>query len=411
MAIVTSPLSATEVHKAKPTVRPYYLFDGRGLCLYVKPNGNKFWRCRYTRPTTRKTTEVSLGQYPDVSLADARQAHQKMLSLLAKGLDPAEEARRAEALARQRTDCRFLTIAEKWFSTKKSSVTEKHARQIWSSLEKNVLPHIGDIPVTALKAPDLIMALKPVEARGALETLRRLVQRVNEVMDYAINLGVLEANPLSRVSRVFETPVEEHMPTIRPERLPELVQRIENANLAMLTRMLIWWQLLTLVRPAEAAGARWSEIDMEKKLWTLPVERMKKRRIHHIPLSPEMLVLLDKLRPVSGHTQFLFPGRIRNTAHMHSQTVNMALRRMGYRGELVSHGFRSLGSTAMNEAGFHADVIEAVLSHVEKNKVRAAYNRTTWLKHRAELMNWWGEQIRNASYGGFWQARTIPQEE
>jgi integrase len=393
MAIVTLPLSATEIQKAKPTSKPYYLFDGRGLCLQVKPNGNKYWRCRYTRPTTGKSTEISLGQYPVISLADARKEHQKILSLLTKGIDPKEREREAEEQVKLADESRFRVVAEKWYKIKKGNVTEKHATQIWSSLEKNVFPMIGDISVMDLKAPDLIAALKPIEARGALETLRRIVQRVNEVMDFAINLGLLEANPLYRVNRVFEKPNEEHMPTIRPERLSELVQRIEASNLKIQTRYLIWWQLLTLVRPAEAAGARWSEIDMEKKLWIIPIERMKKRRIHKIPLSPEMLWILEKLSPMSGNTPFLFPGRVRHSSHMNSQTVNMALRRMGYKGELVSHGFRALGSTAMNEAGFSPDVIEAVLSHVDNNKVRAAYNRTTWLDQRVELMTWWSQQI------------------
>ncbi|MDO3816597.1 integrase domain-containing protein [Salmonella enterica] len=393
MAIVTSPLSATEVHKAKPAVKAYYLFDGRGLCLQIKPNGNKYWRCRYTRPATGKATEVSLGQYPDVSLADARKEHQKYLALLAKGIDPRELVREAEKQVRLADESRFRVVAEKWYAIKKGNVTEKHAAQIWSSLEKNVFPAIGDIPVMHLKAPDLIAALKTIEARGALETLRRIVQRVNEVMDFAVNSGLMEINPLYRVSRMFGTPNMAHMPTIRPEKLPELVRRIETTNLGPLTRYLIWWQLLTLVRPVEAAGAKWSEIDTEKKLWTVPLERMKKRREHQVPLSPEMLWVLEKLKPMTGHTPFLFPGRVKNDKPMSSQTVNMALRRMGYQGELVSHGFRAIGSTAMNEAGFLPDAIEAVLSHVDDNKIRAAYNRSTYLEQRVELMGWWSRKI------------------
>lgn len=152
----------------------------------------------------------------------------------------------------------------------------------------------------ALKAPELIAALKPIENRGALETLRRTVQRVNEVMDYAINLGLIDANPLYRVNRVFEKPDAVNMPTIRPERLPELVQRVETTNLNVLTRYLIWWQLLTLVRPGEASGTQWCEIDLDKQLWTIPPERMKKRRLHQVPLSPEMLWVLEKLKSVRG---------------------------------------------------------------------------------------------------------------
>lgn len=198
MAIVTHPLTATEVQKAKSAVKPYYLFDGRGLCLLIKPNGNKYWRCRYTRPATGRSTEVSLGAYPDISLVDARKEHQKFLTLLAKGIDPKELEREAEEQVKRAEECRFRIVAEKWHKTKKGKVTEKHAAQIWSSLENNVFPAIGDIPVMALKAPELIAALKPIENRGALETLRRTVQRVNEVMDYAINLGLIDAKPAKR---------------------------------------------------------------------------------------------------------------------------------------------------------------------------------------------------------------------
>lgn len=253
-------------------------------------------------------------------------------------------------------------MAEKWHSTKKDKVTEQHHAQICSSLENNVLPAIGDIPVTELKAPDLIAALRPIEARGALETLRRIVQRVNKVMEHAINLGMIDVNPLYRVNRVFDKPEVTNMPTIPPERLPELVQRIETTNLSLLTHYLIKWQLLTLVRPGEAAGTMWCEIDSEKKHWTIPPERMKKGREHKDPLTDEMLWILGQLKPLSQNSPFVFPSRIHHDRPMHSETVNKALRRMGYSGVLVSHCFRALGCTVMIDAGFPADVVDTVLA-------------------------------------------------
>lgn len=183
------------------------------------------------------------------------------------------------------------------------------------------------------------------------------------------------------------------MATIRPERLPELMQRLERTNLTLMTRLLMKWQLLTLVRPGEASGARWCEIDMDNALWIIPAARMKKRREHRVPLSPQAVAVLKQLKPLSQHSPFLFPGRVRNDQSMSSETVNKALRRMGYTGELVSHGLRALGSTAMNEAGFPPDVIEAVLAHADTNQTRAAYNRSTYLTQRVEVMNWWGQQI------------------
>ncbi|ROH75650.1 phage integrase central domain-containing protein, partial [Lonsdalea populi] len=340
----------------------------------------------------------SLGQYPDISLAEVRREHQKLLALLAKGIDPREIEREAVDQRKRTDESRFRVVAEKWHKIKKGKVTEKHAVQIWSSLENNVFPAIGDISVMELKAPDLIAALRPIEIRGALETLRRITQRVNEVMDFAVNLGLIEANPLYRVNRVFEKPEKRHMATIRPERLPELMQRFEMTNLSLMTRYLLKWQLLTLVRPGEAAGAMWCEIDMEKKLWTIPPERMKKRREHQVPLSPQAMTLLEWLQPLSGHSPFLFPSRVKLSKPMHSETVNKALHRMGLGGELVSHGFRALGSTAMNEVGFSPDVIEAVLAHVDTNQTRAAYNRSTYLSQRIEIMEWWGRKVNESAH-------------
>lgn len=405
MAIVTNPLTATQIQKAKPRDSAYYLFDGRGLCLQIKTNGNKYWHCRYKRPVTGSNTTISLGSYPEVSLADARQEHQKILTLLKKGIDPKELEREAEEQVKLAEESRFRVVAEKWFKTQKQGkVTEEHAAQIWSSLENHVLPSVGDISVTELKAPMLIAALKPVEGRGSLETLRRIVQRVNNVMEYAVNLGLMDMNPLYRVSQVFASPEVTNMPSITPKRLDELVQLIEAASLAPLTRYMILWQLLTLVRPGEAAGARWNEIDEQEKLWIIPAARMKKRRIHKVPLSPEMLWVLEKLKPLSGHTPFLFPGRVKNSQSMNSETVNKALRRMGYTGELVSHGFRALGCTAMIDAGFPSDVVDAVLAHAEGKKMMRPYNRDAYLTQRVELMAWWGQKISESMRSAAMQA-------
>lgn len=233
--------------------------------------------------------------------------------------------------------------------------------------------------------------------RGALETLRRLAQRINEMMVFAVNSGLLDANPASTIGKVFEKPKKQHMVTIRPERLPELMQRFANTNLALMTRLLMKWQLLTLVRPGEAAGTMWCEIDLENKLWVIPVVRMKKRREHRMPLSSQAVAVLEQLKSLSGYSPFVFPGRVKRGQPMNSETVNKALRRMRYTGELVSHGLRALGSTTLNEAGFQPDVIETVLAHADTNQTRAAYNRSTYLTQRIEVMEWWEQQISESA--------------
>lgn len=398
MTITRRLLSAATVVKAKSADKDYDLPDGHGLTLSVRTTGKKIWRFRYQRPGSSARTNITLGYYPVLSLAAARTLHDEYLDLLNQGIDPKKREKEIAEQEQIMTNSLFINVATRWFAIKKASgISEVHAGDIWRSLEKNVFPVIGQTPVKELKAHTLIAALEPVRARGALETLRRLTQRINEVMVFAVNSGLLDASPAATIGKVFEKPKKQHMATIRPERLPELMQRFENTNLTLMTRLLMKWQLLTLVRPGEAAGTMWREIDIENKLWTIPAERMKKRREHQVPLSAQAIAVLEQLRPLSGHSSLVFPGRVSCRQSMNSETVNKALRRMGYTGELVSHGLRALGSTAMNEAGFQPDVIEAVLAHADTNQTRAAYNRSTYLKQRVEVMDWWGHQISESA--------------
>ncbi len=246
------------------------------------------------------------------------------------------------------------------------------------------------MPVQQIKARILVEALEPIKARGALETIRRLVQRINEIMIYAVNTGLIDANPASGIGMAFEKPKKQNMPTLRPEELPKLMRSLVMSNLSVSNRCLIEWQLLTLVRPSEAYGARWAEIDHDAKLWTIPAERMKAKREHIVPLSPQALEILEVMKPISANREHVFPSRNVPKQPMNSQTANVALKRIGYGGKLVAHGLRSNTSTALNEEGFNPDVIEAALAHSDKNEVRKAYNRSINLEQRKELMTWWG---------------------
>lgn len=282
---------------------------------------------------------------------------------------------------------------------KQAHVSVDHAKDIWRSIEKDILPSLENVPVQEIKARLLIQVLEPIKARGALETVRRLVQRINEIMIYAVNTGLIEANPASGIGDAFERPKKQHMPTIRPEELPKLMRTISMSNLSIPTRCLLEWQLLTLIRPAEASATAWAEIDIEKKEWRIPAERMKAKRDHIVPLSDQALSILKIMEPISGNRVYVFPSR--NDPHnpMNSQTANAALKRIGYGGKLVAHGLRSIASTAMNEASFNPDVIEAALAHSDKNEVRKVYNRSTYIEQRKELMAWWGALIINSKNG------------
>ncbi|MEP9183395.1 integrase domain-containing protein [Enterobacter ludwigii] len=393
MAWTTRPLTNAEVLRAKALEKDLTLHEGDGLFLVVKTSGKKLWRFRYQRPATKQRTMIGLGAFPALSLTDARGIRADYLALLANGIDPQIQAEVAEEQQQIALDSIFSTVAANWFQLKSKSVTPDYAKDIWRSLEKDVFPAIGEIPVQQIKARTLVEALEPIKARGALETVRRLVQRINEIMIYAVNTGLIDVNPASGVGMAFEKPKKQNMPTLRPEELPKLMRSLVMSNLSVPTRCLIEWQLLTLVRPSEASGARWAEIDLNTKLWTIPAGRMKAKREHIVPLSPQALDILELMKPISANREHIFPSRNNPNKSMNSQTANAALKRIGFAGKLVAHGLRSIASTALNEQGCNPDVIEAALAHSDKNEVRRAYNRSIYLEQRKQLMNYWGSIV------------------
>ncbi|MBP2167946.1 integrase [Erwinia toletana] len=394
MPRIARPLTHIEVSKSRATTNKLYLHDGEGLFLMVKPSGRKTWRFRYLKPGTNKRTTITFGNFPALSLADARQLRAEKQALLVRGIDPHEKIACEAEQVEIAVESLFANVASNWFALKSKTVTPDYAKDIWRSLEKDVFPVLKDIPVQEIKARTLVQALEPIKARGALETVRRLVQRINEIMIYAVNTGLIDLNPASGIGYAFEKPKKQHMPTLRPEELPKLLRTLVMSNLIVTTRCLIEWQLLTLVRPSEASGTEWCEIDVEQKLWVIPAARMKAKREHIVPLSDQALEILEFMKPVSKNRVHVFPSRNDPKQPMCSQTANAALKRIGYGGKLVAHGLRSIASTAMNEAGLNPDVIEAALAHTDKNEVRRAYNRSLYLDQRKELMAWWGNYVK-----------------
>jgi integrase len=399
MARVTKPLTNTEVKQAKPKAKEFNLVDGDGLALRVKPNGSKLWVFNYFRPYTKKRTTLSFGSYPALSLADARNKRNTAKELLAKDIDPQEhrdEISRLNDIAHSNT---LEHIANKWLELKKTTVSGNHAMDTWRSLELHIFPNLGKVPIHKITAIKTIDVIQPIAAKGSLETVKRLCQRLNEIMVYAVNTGIISSNPLTGISKAFQLPVKQHLPTLKPEQLPLLMSALTQASIKLTTRCLIEWQLHTMVRPSEAAGTRWNEIDFDNGLWNIPVERMKQKKPHVVPLTSQCIELLEVMRPISSRSQFVFPSDRNPKTHTNPQTANMALKRMGFDKQLVSHGLRSLASTVLNEQGFDADVIEAALAHTGKNEVRNAYNRTNYLERRKPLMTWWSEYIDRAAIG------------
>ncbi len=399
MAIKVKPLSATEIKAARPTDKEYNLSDGEGLMLRIKPSGSKLWLFNYRHPITKKRKNLSLGQYPALSLADARKLRIQSKELLNQGHDPKEyrdDQRVQQSLAAGNT---LKNVTLDWFELKKTKIAEVTAISILRTFENHLFPKVGHRAIDKLLAPEAIAAIKPLAAKGSLETASKLIGHLNEVMTYAVNTGLIHHNPLAGIKSAFETPKATHMLTIKPEELPELMKALCYASIKLTTRCLIEWQLHTLVRPSEASGTTWAEIDLEQKIWTIPAERMKKKRQHIVPLTRQAIEILNRMKPLSSHRVYVFPSDRKPNLPSNPQTANGALKRMGFKNRLVAHGMRSIGSTALNEHGFDGDVVEAALAHVDKNEVRRAYNRAEYLERRKTMMCWWSSYIEQAERG------------
>ena len=399
MCAQATRLSELKIKSAKPAEKDYVLFDGGGLQMRVRSNGSTLWNFNYRHPVTKKRINMGLGTFPEVPLAKARKGSVEARELLALGLDPKAQ-RDAVLLAKQAaTNHTFQNVATSWYELKKDEVTPAYAEDIWRSLTLHVFPDLASTPIAAISAPQVINLLRPLETKGSLETVKRLSQRLNEIMIHGVNSGLIHANPLSGIRSVFKKPKKKNMAALAPDELKELMVAIANASIKRTTRCLIEWQLNTMTRPAEAATVRWADIDFEKRIWTIPAERMKKRRIHIVPLTDQALALLEAIKPYSGHREYVFPADRNPRSHCNSQTANMALKRMGFEGRLVSHGMRSMASTILNEHGWEPELIEVALAHVDKDEVRSAYNRADYIERRRPMMAWWSEHIQEAATG------------
>ena len=388
MSRTVKPLTDTQIKNAKPKLKEYNLPDGDGLFLRVKANGRKNWIYNYRRPQDGNRSNLGLGAYPKVSLSEARDLRNAMRSDIAKGTTPNKS--RVDLSNRQLL---FSHVFTEWFEIKKTQVSASYATDIENSIHKHLLGSLGHLSIKKITAVNAIAALQPVANRGAFETVRRLCQRINQIMDFAVNTGLTEANPLTRINSAFRPPEHKNLPSIPPSQLGDFLETLRKANLRPTTRHLILWQLHTITRPVEAAETKWIDLDFEKKTWTIPASRMKRRRDHSIPLSSGCIDILNSMRPISGHKEHVFTSELNPNKPTNSQTANMAIKRMGYGGTLVAHGLRSIASTALNENGFNPNLIEKALSHEDKNAVRAAYNRAEYMEERRKMMQWWSDQI------------------
>ncbi len=410
MANSTKQLTATEVDTAKLKEKEYSLFDGNGLSLRVRPKG-KSWRFSYALPYSKKRVSISYGCYgkseeEGLTLKEARAMAIRDKKLLAQKIDPKEfrvKKEREESAALKNT---FRLVALSWFDIKKTTLADKTAKNLLSSLNNHLFPALGSVPIHNLTAVSVINALKPLADKGNAESVSKLCQRINNIMTFALNTGIIDTNRLSGIKEAFTAPVVVNRPAIKPEELPELMKKLTTANIKQTTRCLIEFQLHTMVRPSEAAGAKWSELDFDKKVWTIPAERMKKRNSHVVPLTEQVLTLLNIMQAACSNSEYVFPADRKANKHANKETVNSALKRMGYKDRLCGHGLRTVASTTLNEQAHDFDIIEAALAHVQQG-VRGIYNRTDYIERRRVMMTYWSNHIDSAATGNMSLSGTV----
>ena len=394
-------LSDTTIRKAVAKAKQYKLFDGKGLFVLVHPNGSKYFRMRYKLDGKEKT--LALGVYPRLTLAKAREHRLEAQQLLENGEDPGRVRMQQKAEARERrkaaeldTSHTFSKAAEGWMQTQ--HWIGKHARDVANSLKHHACPALGDKPMASISKAQVRAVLLGVQDGGRIETAHRVHQRLRAIFKWAVDRDWCERNHAAELEGILAPVKVTKMQHIPLDEFPEFLRRLE-VNEARLHRV-TWYALHlvinTFVRTSELKGATWSEFDLEAKLWRIPAERMKIKTAgdHLVPLSRQVVELLEGLHEITGSGELVFPGDRNPKQPMSENTMLYALYRMGYRGRAQVHGFRSLASTLLNESGkFHPDSIERQLAHHERDKVRGAYNHALHLADRQRMMQWWSNKL------------------
>ena len=394
-------LTELAVRSAKAEGRITKLSDGGGLQLWVTGDGAKRWRLAYRYAGGQKV--LAIGVYPAVGLKDARTARQDAKRLLSEGIDPSSAKRQAKAAQASSAANTFEAIGAELVHKKRreGKAANTVAKSEW--LLSLALPAIGARPIKEITAPDILAVLRKVELRGKLETARRLRATIGQVFRYAVATGRADADPTGALAGAIASPVVRHRAAIvGPKAYGALLRSIVSYEGSPETVAALELLALTFVRPGELRSAEWSEFDLDAALWSIPEEKMKMRRPHRVPLAPRAVAILLDLQAITGRVRFLFPSVRSATRCMSENTINAALRRLGFRqDEMTAHGFRSAASSILNESGlWNPDAIERQLVHVDNDGVRRAYARADFWDERVRMMNWWADKCEELRRGG-----------
>ena len=398
-------LTDTKVRAAKPDEKAYTLTDSDGLFLYIHPNGSKYWRFRFR--FGGKQHLMAFGVYPEISLADARERRDAARKQVALGIDPRELKKELKE-EQQKEFNTFEKVARDWHGTNKKW-SEGHSHRVLKSLEDNIFAAIGKRNIAELKTRDLLEPIKAVEMSGRLEVAARLQQRVTGIMRYAVQSGLIDYNPAQDMAGAVATGKRVHRAALELKQLPEFLRRIDSYTGRPLTTLAVKLTLLVFIRSSELRFARWDEIDFDNAMWTIPAEReaiegvkhshrgSKMRTPHLVPLSRQAIEILKQIYQFSGNHELIFIGDHNPRKPMSENTVNNALRVMGYdtKTEVCGHGFRTMACSSLIESGLWSkDAVERQMSHQERNSVRAAYiHKAEHIEERRLMVQWWADYL------------------
>lgn len=383
-------LTDIEIRSAKPAASVVKLSDGGGLQLWVERDGGKRWRLAYRFAGKQKA--LALGVYPELGLKGARALRDEARRLLADGRDPGAVRKQTRLVAANAAANTFEAIAAELVAKKRAEAKADAtiAKTEWLLSFAN--EGFGSRPISEISAADVLAVLRRVEARGRLESARRLRAAIGQVFRYAIATGRAENDPSGALRGAIASPVVRHRAAIiEPQAFGSLLRAIAGYEGAPETKAALELLALTFVRPGELRAAEWSEFDLANAVWSIPPEKMKMKRPHRVPLAAQAVTILEGLRALTGSGKYLFPSVRSAQRCMSENTLNAALRRLGYASEQMSaHGFRSAASSILNESGqWNADAIERQLAHVDNDSVRRAYARADYWDERVRMMNWW----------------------
>ncbi|MDR3389875.1 MAG: integrase arm-type DNA-binding domain-containing protein [Rudaea sp.] len=395
------PLTDTAIRNAKPPAKPQRLFDAGGLYLELSPNGGKWWRLKYRHGGKEK--RLSLGTYPDTSLADARAKRDAVRKLLVTGVDPAEQRKAEKAAGSERAANSFEVIAREWIAKRAPGWVESHTSRILLRLENDVFPWLGARAIAEITPPELLACVRRVENRGAVESAHRLLQNCGQVFRYAVATGRTTSDP-TRDLRGALTPVKQthHAAITEPQAVGALLRAMDDYQGGFVTKCALRLAPLVFVRPGELRQAEWIEFELDTGVWNIPAARMKMREPHLVPLSAQAVTILRELHALTGRGRYVFPGVRSPKRPMSNAAVLAALRRMGYtKTEMTGHGFRAMARTIIDEVlHIRPDYIEHQLAHAVRDPNGRAYNRTAHLPERRAMMQKWADYLDTLKVGG-----------